>query len=173
MNPEQTSNSFGYEEAAIVRAMIQHENELRNNRIIWFITIEGLLFAALGFAWKDAQQLIYILCLLGLATALSSSRELKLSSMGINDLKKWWRAWLQQQNPAVYTGPPVIGLDLEGRLKGRGEWGFILRPAKTLPWLFAGAWVLLFLLRILLPPQREVQEVRILPASATTSLPPQ
>ena len=167
----QSAPPFGYEEAAIVRAMIQHENELRNNRIIWFITIEGLLFASLGFAWKDAQQLIYILCLLGLATAISSSRELKLSSMGITHLKNWWHTWLQQHEPEVYVGPPVIGLNLEGRAKGRGEWGFILRPAKSLPWLFAGAWILLCLLRLLSPPKNEVQDIRILSSPATSVVP--
>lgn len=168
MAKEQKLPPFGYEEAAIVRAMIQHENELRNNRIVWFITIEGLLFAALGFAWKDAHLLIYVLCALGIATAVSSSRELRLSSLGITDLKNWWRAWLRQQEPQVYIGPPVIGLDL-ANMAGR-EWGFrLLRPARALPWLFIGAWIIVLLIHRFAPAEKETQDIRIitdLPAAA-------
>lgn len=169
MTTENSLPPFGYEEAAIVRAMIQHENELRNNRIVWFITIEGLLFAALGFAWKDAHQLIYILCLLGLATAVSSSRELKLSSLGVNHLKNWWRAWLHQHEHHTYTGPPVIGLDLEGL--SASPWGLKLRPARMLPWLFVGAWVLVLLIHRFVPAEKEVQDVRMVTSVATPAAP--
>lgn len=39
---------------------VMHENDLMNHRIIWFITLQGLLFAALGFSWgkTDAKNLI-------------------------------------------------------------------------------------------------------------------
>jgi len=46
-----------------------------NHRIIWFITLQGLLFAALGFSWvkTDAKNLIIILGFLGILTSASSA----------------------------------------------------------------------------------------------------
>ncbi len=52
-----------------------HETELMNHRITWFITLQGLLFAALGFSWDktDAKNLIFILSFLGILTSASSA----------------------------------------------------------------------------------------------------
>jgi hypothetical protein len=44
-----------------VRQMIYHEGELINHRIGWLVTLQGLLFAALGFAWNDAKELVYVI----------------------------------------------------------------------------------------------------------------
>ena len=33
----------------IIRSMIQHENQLINERLTWLLTFQGLLLAALGF----------------------------------------------------------------------------------------------------------------------------
>jgi hypothetical protein len=54
---------------------VMHENDLVNHRITWFITLQGLLFAALSFSWgkTDAKNLIFILGFLGILTSASSA----------------------------------------------------------------------------------------------------
>lgn len=161
MSQEKTPTIFGYEEAAIVRAMIQHENELLHNRIMWFITIEGLLFAALGFAWKDATWLIYIFCMLGLVTALSFVLELQLSNLGLLTLKEWWKDWVCLQGETAYIGPPVIGLDLSlPAMRNKTPAFMYMRPATALPWFFIIAWAALLIIhaQVITKPDRvEVQ----------------
>ncbi|NJN87574.1 MAG: hypothetical protein HC881_16265 [Leptolyngbyaceae cyanobacterium SL_7_1] len=67
-----------------------HENDLMNHRITWFITLQGLLFAALGFAWdkQDAQKLILILSILGTLTSISSGFVLWGGASAIDELLK-------------------------------------------------------------------------------------
>jgi hypothetical protein len=62
-----TSGKDKTDDAAIIRSMIECENRLLNDRINWLVTIQGLLFTALGFAWdkKDTRGLITIFSLLG------------------------------------------------------------------------------------------------------------
>jgi len=38
---------------AVVREMITREDELTNQRMLWMAAFNGLLFAALGFAWGE------------------------------------------------------------------------------------------------------------------------
>jgi hypothetical protein len=54
---------------------VMHENDLMNHRITWFITLQGRLFAALGFSWgkTDAKNLIIRLGFLGILTSASSA----------------------------------------------------------------------------------------------------
>lgn len=47
------------------------ENELINQRLTWFGTLQGLLLAALAFAWKDAPAMVVILGGLGVLVAVS------------------------------------------------------------------------------------------------------
>ena len=64
------------EDAAIIRAMMDSENRMLNDRINWLVTIQGLFFAALGFAWDkaDTKGLIAIVSLLGIAVDRKSTR---------------------------------------------------------------------------------------------------
>ena len=67
---------------------LMHENDLMNHRITWFITLQGLLFAALGFSWgkTDAKNLIIILGLLGILTSASSGLVLWGGANAIEEL---------------------------------------------------------------------------------------
>ncbi len=113
-----------------IRSMIAHENQLMNQRTTWLVTVQGLLFAALGFAWDrhGAQPLIFILCLLGTAVSLLSLVGLVAASRAIHRLYAWWQA----NRPADYAGPDVVGLP------PRTEY---LNPWHLLPVLFVLAWV--------------------------------
>jgi len=54
-----------------IRTMIEHENLLVNYRLTWLIALQGLLFAALGFAWgkPDTRQIIEVFCWMGIFSA--------------------------------------------------------------------------------------------------------
>src|SRR5690348_6526468 len=47
------------------------ENELINQRLTWFGTLQGLLIAALAFAWKDATVVAVVICFLGIFVSVS------------------------------------------------------------------------------------------------------
>jgi hypothetical protein len=131
----------GYEEAKIIRSMLEHENNLRNYRFTWFVTLQGLLFSALGFAWGkvDARWLIAMFCVLGFLAAIFSWIEMQLSSKGINELLSWWK----DNKPKDYSGPPVIGYEW-----ALVQWIRYLRPSRSLPWLFVVAWMFIFVYKL-------------------------
>ncbi|UUO14927.1 hypothetical protein [Dolichospermum heterosporum] len=54
---------------------VMHENDLMNHRMTWFTSLQGLLFAALGFSWGKTENnnLIFILGFLGILTSASSA----------------------------------------------------------------------------------------------------
>jgi hypothetical protein len=89
----------------VIRTMIQHEDTLRDQRLGWFLTLNGFLFAALGFAWNSSPALAYILGVLGVFIALSSFLTLRVSTLAVRKLRH-------------YVGdssvpPPVVGLTSE------------------------------------------------------------
>jgi hypothetical protein len=85
--------------------MIVHEDELTNHRMTWLVTLHGFLFAALGFASKDAGYLIPILGSLGILTSYSIRYHLNLAHNAINELVQEW----EEKKVSQYDGPDVIG----------------------------------------------------------------
>jgi hypothetical protein len=105
---------------------IMHENDLMNHRITWFITLQGLLFAALGFSWgkADTKTLIIILGLLGILTSASSAFVLWGGANAIEEL----------------LSQPAIMKPL-GR---KSQWNEkYLYPWYSFPLLFAIAWAII------------------------------
>ena len=100
------TRNWGKDEAAIIRAMIVHENDLTNHRMTWLVTLHGLLFASLGFAWKDGKELVPLISGLGILTSYSIRIHLKLADHAIKTLVARW----DQFGKDDYTGPDVIGL---------------------------------------------------------------
>ena len=70
--PDKNLNST--DSAKIIRSMLQHEDRLVNDRINWLTTVQGLLFASLGFAWdkKDTKVLIAVFSFIGVMVAISA-----------------------------------------------------------------------------------------------------
>jgi len=132
---EQIETKSGYADAEIIRKLIEHENNLQNYRLTWLMTIQGLLFAALGFAWdkQDARGLVSIFCILGILVSLSSWSALKLTANAFQDLHNWW----DSHKPSDYDGPPIIG-----HKSNFNALLWILRPWRILPWAFAVGWVI-------------------------------
>jgi hypothetical protein len=113
-----------------LRGMIARENDLLNQRTTWLATLQGLLFAALGFAWdkKGAEPLIAVFCFLGVAISILSLLGFVSVSMAVHRLHDWWQA----HRPADYQGPDVVGLP------PRTRWA---NPWNALPLLFGLAWL--------------------------------
>jgi hypothetical protein len=93
------------ENANIIREMIQHENELVDQRINWMSTIQGLLFAALAFGWEKAPGLIPLLCGLGGIIAFITIINVWLATAATQFLMNW-----HITKTPDYPGPPIIGL---------------------------------------------------------------
>jgi hypothetical protein len=108
----------------IARDLVKHENDLVNQRLTWFITIQGLLFAALGFAWgtPDARPLIFVFCGLGMLTAVSSAFAL-------------WGAAAAIEGLCNESG--VVSQSVIGRQAGIAKFAY---PWYTFPVLFGLAW---------------------------------
>ena len=115
---------------SVARELIKQENELMNHRITWFITLQGLLFAALAFAWdkNDAQGLIFVLCSLAMLVAVSTAFILWGCAAAIEQLHR--------EHPRAAM---VIGR--------RASWiEKIAYPWYAFPVLFFVAWGLIFYL---------------------------
>jgi hypothetical protein len=125
----------------IVRAMIKSENELINQRMSWVSAFNGFLFAATAFAWDKSSVLVAVLAILGIAVSLLSGAALLAANSAFRGLYAWW----QENKPADYTGPDVIGLP--PRYSGKpGRW---LNFWSVIPVLFACAWVIIAITRLL------------------------
>lgn len=120
------------DDEAIAREMVKHENELTNQRMTWLLTLQGLLFAALSFAWEKSLALVIVLAVVGSVTAFSTSIVLASAQKAHERLRQWWAA----HKPADYDGPGIHGYWKEG---GRVHW--FLLPWHCLPWLLMAAWV--------------------------------
>jgi hypothetical protein len=121
------------EHAKTIREMVQHENTLQNYRITWLMTIQGLLFAGLAFAWdkQDARYVVVIFALLGVLVAVSCWSALRLGNRAFHELHAWW-----EPHRPTYQGPPVSGHQAPS--SGIMWW---LRPWRLLPWVFVCGWI--------------------------------
>ena len=128
----------------VIRSMIQHENELINHRLTWLTTVQGLLFASLGFAWDKPTSgaLISLLCSLGVAVSVAALVALTGASLATANLCLWW----DTHKPKDYKGPDVIG----GRPSGGRRIQVISRyvgPWSYFPVLFIITWALVWIIR--------------------------
>ena len=112
---------------SIARELIKHENDLIDHRLTWFITIQGLLFTALGFAWgkSDAKSLVFVFSGLGFLTAISTAFVLWGGAFAIENLSR----------TKDTVEEPMIG-----RRAGVEK---IAYPWFSFPVLFGMAWILI------------------------------
>ena len=119
--------------ASIIRSMIKNENDLINHRLTWLGTFQGLLLAALAFAWDkiDAWGVVTILCVLGALVALSTGVATLLANQAIKILVDLW----DENMPNGYFGPDVEGA------RSHKRWFRFLMPGYFLPLLFIVGWI--------------------------------
>lgn len=101
------------------------------------MTIQGLLFAALGFAWdkQDTRQLVTIFCVMGIIFSVSCWSSLRLSSEALHKVQSWW----ERHYPQDDEGPPVTYIAPTNKVLR------FLRPWRLLPWVLALGWLLVLI----------------------------
>jgi hypothetical protein len=130
----------GTELAAVVREMIKHEDDLTNQRMSWFLTIEGLLFAALSFGWDKNRWLVSgVLAPAGFAVCLSCRFSLVLGPTTVGKLVSKWDTELM---PRSYHGVDVVGMRVNVSRMRQFLW-----PWNSVPLALALAWVAAGVLR--------------------------
>ena len=93
---------------------------------------------ALAFAWKDAHQIVLVLCPLGFLVAASIGIGTYRANQAIEDLE---RKYDRLSNPSA-SEIATIGL------RSRTGFTWMFMPGYFIPWLFAGAWLLITLLTV-------------------------
>ena len=124
------SSRWDEKDAAIIRDMIFKEDEFVNHRLTWLVTVQGLLFAALGFAWGKGTALTGLLGAIGIVVSITSFVCLLVSQQAIHGLVKKWD--LRKKDD--YVGPDIIGF------RSSAIVGLLL-PWIILPLLFVVAWI--------------------------------
>src|SRR5438093_10846601 len=95
------------DEFSTIWERIKHENDLVNHRLTWLGTFQGLLLAALAFAWDkhDAKYMIYALGALGVSVALSIAVATYRANKALDRLSRYW----DKVKPKDYVGSAAEG----------------------------------------------------------------
>lgn len=102
------------------------------------MTLQGLLFASLGFAWEsNAENLIILLSVVGVLTSISILYMLYLAQRAIANLIKKWNL----NKPQEYDGPDIVGIWPKRPIER------LLSPSFILPMLFTIAWIVVPFIR--------------------------
>ena len=137
----------------VIREMIQHENELRNQRLGWLFTLNGFLFASLSFSWKESgtEWLTGLLAVIGVVVGLSGAATMKVSEKAIEVL----RELVDPLHSTAYKadaslGAPVTALDSAYFEQQKGPLRLVpsLYLWTVTPWLLAVVWILIFVVRV-------------------------
>lgn len=133
----------GNDIAETIRSMIKNENDLINHRLTWMGTSQGLLLAALTFAWdkKGTCWVVTILYLLGTLVALSTFVATQRANQAIKKSEDWWK----ENKPNGYSGPEPTGVEIHK------ERTWFLMPGYCLPCLFYFGWIAIALIYFLRP----------------------
>ena len=118
----------------VAREMIAQENTHINNRMTWFLLLQGFMFTAIAFAWEKSVSLSVVFCTVGILSSISVGILLRLTILAMKDLEM----------QAIEADETVIG-------RGSGDtaiWLHLLLPWHLLPVLFVFAWVALILIRL-------------------------
>jgi hypothetical protein len=129
-----------HEYSDTIREMIRHDDEQVNRRITWFCTVQGLLFAAMAFAWAKpgAKPLVFVFAVLGIMVSISTYYAVRAAMLAIVSQRTWW----DEHKPKAYLGPDVISRRPDDRSH---PW---LRPGIVLPFGFSAAWLGVGIVRI-------------------------
>lgn len=115
----------------------KHETELIHQRMTWLGTFQGLLFAAVAFAWdkQSAKPVLYVACIVGVLVSTSIDHAIRRANIAIDKATAEW----DRIKPADYDE-----LDVEGFRSGSGvAW---LMPGVFVPKVFIATWVVMGLI---------------------------
>jgi len=112
--------------------LARHEDGLVNDRTGWFVSTQGLLFAALAFAWKEAAAVVPVFAVLGLVLSMSASWAAHCSN------RAFFRAELHN--------PEAPGFSIMQAYPRTGIWRLRALPWNAFPTLFMVAWLFISLI---------------------------
>jgi hypothetical protein len=130
---------------ARIRGMIQHENDLLNHRIQWFLIINGFLLTATASLKAkpsgDTLLLLIILSLVGFLICISFWFSLGIGRRGVGRLADMW----EHYRDLYYRHEEPTGSHQIGVLGWRSNvWASRLAPWYSLPIIFGFVWIFLF-----------------------------
>ena len=107
-----------------IREMINHENEIRNQRTNWFLVIQGFLIAGLCQLQCNDTNIKIMISFIGIATSISFSHAAWRSERAVTFAIKCW----EFQNKGKKKYPPV-SLITEEILKAKDveSWEYKIR----------------------------------------------
>jgi hypothetical protein len=74
------------EQPETIRALIQHENEMTNHRMNWFLILQGFMFAGIAFAWDKSEALCVVFSIVGILSSISVGILLRYGIQAIRNL---------------------------------------------------------------------------------------
>lgn len=72
------------------------------------LTLQGLLFAAVGFSWRASPELSFSISIAGTVATLVIAPYFSEPSHAIKKVRGWWDQRLA--DGASYDGPPIFGM---------------------------------------------------------------
>jgi hypothetical protein len=125
-----------------IRDLIKHEDGLLNERIKILVSLQTLLFGVVATFWKDNRFGVWILCVVGIAIAISYGRDVNNAARTLGTLRQLWPQHCGvRANDVLPKGvPPSVGLDVSGT-------SAFLLPGSSLPWLFLILWLAVLVAR--------------------------
>ena len=126
--------------AETLRKLRESENTIQNNRFLWMVQLQGLLFTSLALVWdrKEAELLILFMCLLGVWSAVGCWVALLYTTVAFRNINSCWRL-LNASN--TYRGPLLVAFDSNTE-QVREWWDWKgLRPWRNLPLAFIVVWL--------------------------------
>lgn len=118
--------------------MIQHENELTNHRIQWFLTLQGFLFTSVALYGDQPGRkwFGYLISVMGIGVCISFGVALRAGQKGFNNLvERWHKAYEPHRRNYYQTG-------VAGYLSMK-KWENLLVPWVALPWILGFGWLLI------------------------------
>lgn len=122
------------EQAEVIRELIARENDMINQRITWFLVLQGFMLAGLAFGWEKSAALCTVFAVLGILTSISVGILLRYGILAI-------------------AGLEASCQDTEEMVIGRGSKEtpaliHLLLPWHLLPIAFTASWIALVVIRL-------------------------
>jgi hypothetical protein len=136
-----------------IRGMIQHENDLLNHRIQWFLIINGFLLTATASLKaqpsSDTLLMLIILAIVGFLICVSFWFSLGIGRRGVGQLADMW----EHYRDLFYRHEEPTGCHQIGVLGWRSnKWATRAAPWYALPIIFGIVWILLLSANIVSKP---------------------
>ena len=133
-------NQITYERAesffATLRAMIQHENSLMNQRLTWMWTLHGFLFGSTAFLWNVGSFPVVVIAIVEVMSCIMIGYTCSRALNAIKRLLKKAKEY-EEKLPAKYEFPPVIRIRQESQRMASSRSVYAICPRVGMDHTFA------------------------------------